>query len=345
MNFRIRPSVPEDAPAIVTVLRSSGLDPLCEEQALHWKYWRPRADWPGPRSLVLTKGDQVVAHAGIVPGTLGWDGQRASVIHVIDWAAVAEAALGGRMLMKYIGGLADVLIAAGGSEDTLRLLPVLGFQRCGTAYRYVRTLHPLRYFKAQVRWNWKTLPKLARGAALWCLTPSLASQAPWSSRRLTMGDVSAIAKVLPAPRGETAIFERNIDSFTYFLECPIGAVSLHAIEQAGKVRGYFVMACVLGQARIVDSWMDTAEVHDWLALLHCAIDVAYQTPGVAEIVTRESDPVVSRCLEAAHFRKRSPIAMHVLTRKGLQVPMVNPRVQMLDSDAAYHHAGFAEFWA
>ena len=343
MRLRIRPSVPSDGPAIVSVMQRAGLHPLKEERALYWKYWRERSDWSGPRSLVLTKGEEIVGHAGIVPGTLAWKDHRATVIHVIDWAAIPEAALGGRMLMKYAGGLADYLIAAGGSEDTLRMLPVLGFQHCGTTYRYVRTLHPLRYLICQAHWSWKTLPKFARDV-LWTFGAPVAELGAWSSRQLALEQLQSVARVLPRPLGESPIFERNLDLFSYFLDCPTAALSLHGVERAGEIRGYFLLACVMGQARIVDSWLDCSDADAWLTLVQCAVEAAQKIPGIAEIVTTESDPLVSQCLRACHFRQRSAVALQILTRKGLAPPSICPRVQMLDSDAAYHHPGFAEFW-
>lgn len=343
MSYQIRPSVPDDGPAIVAVLRKAGLNPISEEQSLHWKYWRERADWAGPRSLVLTKGGEVVAHAGIVPGSLAWGERRASVIHVIDWAAVPEAALGGTMLMKYVGGLADVLLAVGGSADTLRLLPVLGFRRCGTSHRYVRTLHPLRYLMSPMQWDWKTLPKLARGA-LSAFGAAAAERGAWASRQLAARETQALAAVLPRASGQCAVLERSPAALSYFLDCPIAEVTLHSVEHAGKIRGYFLLACVFGQARLVDSWLDRADSEAWYALVQCAVSAARAVAGVAELVTTECDPTVSRCLQASRFRQRSEIPIHMLLRKGLDAPVGCPRVQMLDNDAAYHHPGFAEFW-
>jgi len=343
MHFRIRPSVPSDGPAIVSAMRKAGLHPLKEERALYWKYWRERTDWSGPRSLVLTKGDEIVGHAGIVPGTLAWGDHRSSVIHVIDWAAIPEVALGGRMLMKYISGLADYLVAAGGSEDTLRMLPVLGFQHCGTTYRYVRTIHPLRYLTSKAHWNWKTLPKFGRDVLRTLGTPA-AELGAWSSRQLALDQVQGVASVLPKPRGKTPIFERNLAAFSYFLSCPSATLTLHSMERAGEIRGYFLLSCVLGQARIVDSWLDCEDAESWLALVQCAVYAAQKLPGIAEVVTTEGDPMVSQCLRASHFRQRSAVAIQILTRKGLESPPSCPRIQMLDSDAAYHHPGFAEFW-
>src|SRR5438094_936966 len=68
MSRSIRPSTRADAAAIVALLAQAGLRPHTEPEHLDWKYWRPRSDWPGPRSFVLTEGTAPIAHAAIVPG-------------------------------------------------------------------------------------------------------------------------------------------------------------------------------------------------------------------------------------------------------------------------------------
>jgi hypothetical protein len=38
MKVRIRPSTPNDEPAIVALMRDAGLNPDAAEKWLHWKY-------------------------------------------------------------------------------------------------------------------------------------------------------------------------------------------------------------------------------------------------------------------------------------------------------------------
>src|SRR6185312_10254298 len=72
----VRPSRPEDGPAIVALMRSVGLEPHEDPRHLHWKYWQERADWPGSRSFVLTDGRDLLAHLAIVPGAIRYAGKR-----------------------------------------------------------------------------------------------------------------------------------------------------------------------------------------------------------------------------------------------------------------------------
>src|SRR2546429_2658830 len=154
MSRSIRPSTPADAAAIVALLAQAGLRPHTEPEHLDWKYWRPRSDWPGPRSFVLTEGTAPIAHAAIVPGAWSSGSQRASVFHAIDWAARPGEAGAGATLMKAIGSQAGALIAIGGSDDTLAILPPLRFPAARAPALYAGTLRPLRLLHGAGRAPW-----------------------------------------------------------------------------------------------------------------------------------------------------------------------------------------------
>ena len=68
-------------------MSEAGLQPNSEPAHLEWKYWRERTDWPGPRSFVMARGDEILAHAAIIPGACLSSAQRVRTIQVIDWAA------------------------------------------------------------------------------------------------------------------------------------------------------------------------------------------------------------------------------------------------------------------
>jgi len=196
MNICFRPSTPDDGPAIVALLHSAGLNPNSEPSDIEWKYWHERADWRGPRSFVLTKGSEIVAHAGIVPGTCLWNGHRATVIHATDWAASHAVIGAGVMLVKHISGLADVAIGVDGSQDALRLRPMLGFRPCGMATMYVRALHPLRRLASEPHPSWRTLPRFAR-SVLWRVTAPSRQNGEWHARKLTPAQIQSVGSVLP----------------------------------------------------------------------------------------------------------------------------------------------------
>ena len=343
MSFTIRPTTAADIPAVFSLFDTAGLHPSSREQDLDWKYWQPRADWPQARSYVLAKDAQIFAHAGVVPSTCVWNGHRASVLHLIDWAAAPGRVGAGMALLKHISWLADALIGVGGNEYSLRSLPAIGFERCGTETEYVRVLHPFRYLTNSPLWGWRTLPKLGR-SILWSLAAPLHKDPDWSWRRLASNQLQSLEGVLPRARGDFAALERSSNLFAYMLKCPIASMALHRLEKAGQTRGYFLLSFVPGQARLADCWVDSDDTSSWRALVQCAVQAARQDPGVAELIAVANEPLLSGALKAAGFHARGTSPITVLVRKGHDFPPAF-RVQMLDSDAAYRHRGYAIYLA
>jgi hypothetical protein len=334
MEVRIRPSTPDDEPAIVALMRNAGLNPDAVEGWLKWKYWQERLDWPGARSFVVASESEIFAHSGIVPGICIWNNHRATVIHMIDWAASRGMVGAGVAIMKHIRGLADALIGVGGSQYTRQAFRVFGLRPCGTTTLYVRALHPLLGLKDRGHWNWKTLPKLGRDA-LWALWAPTVHCDGWHAPRIAREQLLSIASVLPSARADMTVLERSIASLTYFLDCPIAPMVLHALEKNGERRGYFLLAFAAEQARLVDCWVDSEDPGDWRAMLNCAVHVALQTPGIAELATLASDPILSQCALQSGFRARWTEAVHILPKPESASIPTNLRFQMLDSDAAY----------
>jgi hypothetical protein len=334
MEFRIRPSTPDDETAILALMRNAGLNPDGVEGWLKWKYWQERLDWPGARSFVVASENEIFAHSGIVPGACTWNNRRTTVIHMIDWAASRSMVGAGVAIMRYIRGLADALIGVGGSKYTRQAFRIFGLRPCGSTTLYVRALHPLLGLKDRARWNWKTLPRFGRNVLSALAAPAVRCGA-WRAPRIAPEQVHSIASVLPSARANMTVLERSIASLTYFLDCPIAPMVLHGFEKDGQRRGYFLLAFAAEQARLVDCWVDSEDPGDWRAMLNCTVQVALQTPGVAELVTLASDPVLSQCALESGFRPEWTEAVHILpTYEGASIPS-NLRFQMLDSDAAY----------
>lgn len=344
MRITIRPSIPADAPAIVELLAEAGLTPNVEPEALHWKYWQEREDWGGARSFVATRGAQILAHAAVVPGRCATDSHRATVLQLIDWAARSDTAGLGVSLMKHIGRLADALLAIGGSDQTLQILPHIGFRPYGTVEGYVRVLHPLRFRHVAGTAAWKGPARLAR-RSLWRLTSPFAEPATWSVRRIAENQIPTLANVLPHGGAGRVVFERPDGLFRHMLRCPIVRMELYALESQNDVRGYLLLAIAPGQARIADCWVDTDEPGAWRALVQYAALQAWQRRDVAEIVAWSSDAAMARALVAAgfHRRNREPILLRLASEgRGLEGHF---RLQMLDNDAAYLHHQPPEWWA
>jgi hypothetical protein len=344
MRTTIRPSVPADAPDIVELLAAAGLKPNVEAGALNWKYWEERKDWAGVRSFVATRGAQILAHAAVVPGSCATASRRVTILHLIDWAARPNEPGVGGSLMKHVGRLADALLAVGGTEQTLQILPHIGFRPCGMADGYVRVLHPLRFLGAFGAASWKLPARLVR-RSLWRLSAPVVAPAGWSIKRIASDETTTLAEALPRPSAGMDVLERSEGLFRYMLHCPIVPMELYALKYQNELRGYFLLAFAPGQARIADCWVVTDEPAAWHALLQCAALQALRHRDVAELVAWSSDAIMARALVASGFHRRNQQPIFLRAAAEEQIIQGRLRVQMLDNDAAYFHHGFAELWA
>jgi hypothetical protein len=330
--------------SILGLLAEAGLQPDVRAQDLQWKYWQPRADWPGPRSFVLTDGDAPVAHAAVIPGWCAWGTHRVNTLHLIDWAARPGAIGAGVALMKQIARQAQALLAIGGSAQTQQILPLVGFRACGAVTGYVRTLHPMRLLKDVAIPRSRLLPRVAR-AVVWAVGAPSARTAGWRARRLVGEEVDAVSAVLPAPIRGMPVLERSVELFRYVLSCPIVPMGLYAVEGSGSTRGYFLLVSAPGQVRIADCWMDSDEPADWRAMILCAVEQAKHDSQAAEVVAWANDPMLAESLVACGFHPRNETPIQVRSTTAAPMPPVPLRVQMLDSDAAFLHGGVVHHWA
>jgi hypothetical protein len=345
MTASFRPATPGDASAIVGLFEEAGLlHPNIEPQHLEWKYWQPRADWPAPRSFVLTDGGELMAHVAIIPGSCAGLTRRIKVGHMIDWAASRRAPMAGVALLNLIGQQAFAVLAVGGAAQTLEILPRVGFQAVGVVTGYARSLHPWRLRRRKGAAYWMLPARVVRSIA-WTLTAPAARRTEWRVHRLAADEVSRITPVFPVPKRGIAVLERSVDLFHYILSCPIVPMELFGVEMADRVRGYYLLATVPGQVRIADCWIDSEEPADWCALILCAVEQAKRDPQAAEVVIWASDPSLAQTLEACGFHERWKTPILVRPVGELLVPQGPLRVHMLDADAAYLRGDRKEFWS
>jgi hypothetical protein len=335
----VRPSTPADGPAIARLV--GGWPPNLAPRQLAWKYWQAPS---GPRSFVSCVGQAVIAHAGLVPGACLTVSRRLSFAHVIDWAADRSVAGAGLALLKHVGRSFDALFAVGGSIDTVRILSVAGFQRCGKVSGFVRPLRPLGVLSDYRRNDWRIVPRLVR-SLLWTVGAPAPSVRGWSARRVDRHGIGDLSSVLPAPRADLAVMERTAGSLAHALECPTARMELYAAQRGGEIRGYFLLAFVPGQARIADCWAVDTVPQDWAALVQLAIDTAKRDSGVAEIMAWSSEPVLTQALTSCGFHERHELPLSLRPGRGSDCRIPALRVQPLDNDAAFLHQGRVELLA
>lgn len=263
---------------------------------------------------------------------------------MVDWAARRESAGAGVRLARYVSRMSDFAFAIGGSRDTLKILPMMGYLRHGAVSGYVRTLAPLGILRRPVPEPWKLVPRMVR-SLLWSITAPSSKTAGWSVRRIESAEIQRICFELPAKKPAMVIFERSPALLDHALSCPIVPVELYGLEKGGRIGGYFVLSYAPGQARIADMWIDSQAPADWRAVVHAAVDRARTRTGLAELIAWSSDPSLSQVLEDCGFHERLRLPVLVQASPGAAVPHDIMRLQMLDSDAFYLYTGGNELWA
>jgi hypothetical protein len=349
-----RPSTIADEPEIEALLHESlGLSaghPMVERSHLHWKYWEPRADWPGSRSYVYLQGGQIVAHGAVVPCVCLWREHRITALQVIDWAAKRELSGTGVALLKQIRKLGDATFSVGGNElTTQRILPLIGFKDCGTTVTYyARPIRPLQRLANPAYRGWRLLPQVTR-AVFWTLTASSRCDVEWSAHPVPADQLAGAALLWPTPtygaKYGTTIFERSNPLMSYWLRCPATPMELYSVHAGGRNRGYFLLAFAAAQARIADCWIDSDDLSDWTAAVQLAVIQAKAHPEVAEVVTMTSDPMLGAALVQSGFRIRRAGAMWWHAAGGMAGPDATIRYMMADTDEAYLHDGRGTLWA
>lgn len=339
MKPSVRPSTPDDGPQIAALLSgvfSFGLDsPSVDPHRMHWKYWQEHDGWPGSRSYVLARGNQILAHAGIVAGTCAFGDSRFGVIHLIDWAARPGVPGAGMAIMRHIASLTDVLVAIGGSEQTLSILPAIGFRPHGMATHYARALRPKRGLLAATGLGRRALPRLVSRGLQASATSRFRVGGGWTSRMVPRAEVRKASLPLPVPTADLAVLERRPGLFEYALDCPAVRMSLHAVERNGKVRGYFLLALDNGRARMADCWMDSDDAADWRTLIELAALESRRHPDIGSLVALASDPLLCRYLADCGFVPGRVDAVQLMPSGQAPILHARLRVQLLDNDFAW----------
>lgn len=331
MAYQLTATTPESLPEVAAFLRgvyqASSDSPNFDPALLAWKYYEPGPEWEGSRSFVLRKGDGIVAHGSVWPVRLATPSGTIMAVRVLDWASSAPGM--GVALMNQIAKRADVVLGVGGSDDTLRVLPAMGFKQRGTARIYARVLRPWRQFRTRTFDGSRALARLLRNAN-WSRS-SLASAAGWTSTRSAPDrhfSFSDRTRDYPESRHVAGFLE-------FMLRCPGAAISYFSLSQNGVPRGYFLLSRVGGQCRLADLRILSEQADDWIAAYSAAAHAAAQDPESCELISYASVPVASQALEANGFRMRGDMPVLALDRRSLLGEPAHLQLAMLDDDSGY----------
>jgi hypothetical protein len=325
---RLTATTPDSLPEIAAFLRgvyhASSDSPNFNPDLLAWKYYQPGPEWEGSRSFVLRKEDAIVAHGSVWPVRLATPAGTVMAVRVLDWASSAPGT--GVALMNQIGKRADVVLGVGGSEDTLRVLPAMGFKHRGTARIYARVLRPWRQFCTRTFDGSRAIPRLLRNTR-WSRLP-LAAATGWTFAPAAPSAFDGGAGGYPESRHSAGFLE-------FMLRCPGAAMSFFSLSKNGLPQGYFVLSRVGGQCRLADLRIRTDKPDDWIAAYATAVSVAARDPQSCELATYASVPLVCQAVEANGFRMRGEMPVLALDRKNLLGDAAHLHLGMLDDDSGY----------
>jgi hypothetical protein len=331
----IRTTVPHEAASLSEFLgrmlpRGRG-HPAPAGEHMRWKYWSDRPDWNGSRSFAAMHDGHIVAHAAAWPVRIRVPGSVVPAAHLIDWASDPRYPGAGTWLLRGIGARVGMLIATGGSENTRRILPLLGFGPRGELGCYARPVRPLRQALTTPQRSWRLAARLVRNT-FWRALPPLSVPSGWAVVPLAPEDVPE--ELWCQPSRAMAVTARDSGLYDYFVRSPSARHTLFGLTKHGQLLGYFCVAFAPHVARIADLWLRSASVDDWCAGFRTAAAAAARAKHVCEVSAWASTAIGAAALRGAGFRLRERSALSVFGNtevlRGREL-----HVQMLDSDASF----------
>jgi len=341
MKTLFRATTPVDASPLISFLaRSFSASPdteFLQPDLLHWKLWAEREDYSEPRSYVLERNGEIVAHAGIWPMMLSTSTETVRGCHLFDWASDARVLGSGVALLKHITEMFDFLFAIGGSEMTRKILPAIGFKRVGESWTAGRPLRPLRQaFSHQTR-NWKLPVRFARNT-LWSLFPVSSDLNGWE---ITEG-FGENGGDLSTSRHPSYAYRSN-GFFRYLQACPTGQVSVFQIHQDSQNVGHLALNFLHHQARILGVWLNSPCAEHLRMTYLLAQHAARKTSTAFEVVAGGSTPTSESAAVSAGLKICSRTPVYLSCPKG-GLPPLPSEFQIADTDAIFMSAGRPSYW-
>jgi hypothetical protein len=301
-----------------------------------WKYYGSHPFWSENRGYILDKDGAIAAFGTITPIRYALEHKEISSLQVIDWAGSREVPGSGLLLYRSLLSRTDTLLAIGGSEDTLRLIPTV---------KWFRPVKPMRLYARPVRpfvqagqgsFNGRSIARLARNW-MWSLHPALPNTGEWSLRPIDRFDETTPAS------GDFIPLVRSADWLNYLLRCPAASMSAFALECSARRRGHLLVSRNRRQATLVDLCLSGTD-QDWIQATAAVVGWLRRDSSVAEIVAGSNLPLPCAALESCGFRLRGSWPVYVADPKKLLPADSLPEVNLSIGDAFYLRDIDYPFW-
>lgn len=333
MASSFRPTTPDDAGPLTTFLgkylEADASRPGFTADDVRWKYWVTSAEGEGSRSFVLERDHRFEAHCALLPVHLVSDRGALHMAHFSDWAADPLSLGAGVRLLKKAAARVDALCAVGGSADTRKILPLMGFRPAGERATFVRPLRPLRHALTHQFKNWKLPVRLLRNAH-WSWSHPAKPPRGWSAREVKPDEIDE--RGWQVRSGQGVLRDRRAEVYTRYLKCPFMRFALYLAENEGIPAGCFLLGFAPGEARVADLWLfEGSESYEEMYRL--AVWAAKADPTTAEITTCASTPTRRDALMRCGFRRwgSEPIMVY----PGRMATQCEYDCQLLDNDEAF----------
>ena len=292
--------------------------PPFREAVLRWKAIAPHPFWSGSRSYVYRKEGKIQAHGCVAPVDWLHAGGTTRAACVLDWAANRALAGIGVMLFRSVGKMVDGLMAVGGSEDTLRILPHAGFRQIVSMPLFARVVRPVSR-NLGGRLDWKTPGRMARDVAR-ALTPLPDPGPEWRATRVARFDAGIELALPTAGRPSPIVARRSPDLLNYWLDCPAAAMEGYRVSGPAGRCAYFVLSKLGGECRIADLGVSSSTATDWNAAVKLATRTAAEDRSVHTLKMGSSATLLQAALTAASFRveRTYPVLYWDSIKKGIE---------------------------
>ena len=342
MTFRnTTPKEQQDVRQLLrAVFKAKDDAPFLNDQHLHWKYYAERIDWAGSRSFVLSEDARLAAHACVWPIGVLLNEKKIEGFHPIDWAANSGVRGTGARLLREMQKLTEISVCVGGTAVARKVIAKTGYRPSGEMKYYARPLRPWLQARTHQRRNLKLPARFARNW-LWAMRWPATASPDWNAERVAPEQIPP--EMLPVSSGRVTACVRNAALFGYVEQCPIARHELYVARDRSRLKGYFLLSFVPGQARVADAWVNGGEIHEWEALYRLAVKTALDARNVAEVTAAAALEAGQHALTRCGFRMYQALPVMLFDPKRLLAGAPPVHWQMIDNDFSFLHQGRPEY--
>lgn len=304
-------------------------------EALRWKAFDPHPEYPGPRGLIVRHGGRIVAHGIFSQLRFRGPGCDVTAQILMDWAADPAIPGVGVAIYQHMAGLADALIAIGGSEDAIKMLPLLGFRPRQQMRSYRLITSAWKHHMGSPGKDWKTPLRIGRDWARSRGARIGSGAGAMQAERIERFDEDSPPPLPDSAVAGCVVSARTPASLNYLLRCPIADMEAYLIMRSSEAIGYFILSRVGAKSRIAELWIHSDSPQDWLAAAELATNTAAGHAATGAVFTDASTPVLQSALEQIGFAavEEAPVFLKDRRRR---IPQDQPiLLTMLENDAFY----------